>query len=356
MATLPPEFAWPSDSADAPVASRLRLAEDDLPLSPRHAEHDAIATEGGGRYSHWDGVLLFSTSDGTDPNTNGRVYSLYRGAPTIRMLAFGSCHVHGAIDNLTRRGLAYSLRRTPFLTFTPRETLQLIEFDFGRLQVPEILQPFAVPRDAETVLPAAASAADVLILEFTQAIDIVCGPVDIMRRAVVHRIVRPVSTLGPAETRIVNRWYNHGLIQRDEAVRSQTAEQLLALIPLIDIDQAAAREIVTQARGSMQSAEEVAGTIGRICEALRAAHVSVISAPNMYMPDGRPVAFPVNFPKELEQICRDLDLPLLKLADLVAARGGAYALKPDLHHFTPEFIDCLADEVLAMSHRVLGRG
>lgn len=269
------------------------------------------------------------------------------------MLAFGSCHVHGAIDNLELRGLAYGLRRTPYLTFTPREALQLIEFDLGMLPIPEPLQAYAVPRDARTVLPAAADTADIVVLEFTQAIDVMRGSLGIMRRAIVHRIVRPIAALGKSEGRIATRWYESGLIRCSETVRSETAEQLLTLLPRIDIDQAVARDIVLNARGSMQSAGEVAATTRQIIERLGAKRVNVISAPNMYLPDGRPVPFPVNFPKELEALCAELGLPLLSLARLVGVHGGSFALKEDLYHFTPEFMAVLADEILAMSRRTL---
>ena len=36
---------------------------------------------GSGRFSHWGGNLFFSTSDNTDPNTNGRVYQVSWEAP-----------------------------------------------------------------------------------------------------------------------------------------------------------------------------------------------------------------------------------------------------------------------------------
>ena len=38
--------------------------------------HDHIARYGAGRYSHWDDYIRFSSSDNTDPNTNGRQYRL----------------------------------------------------------------------------------------------------------------------------------------------------------------------------------------------------------------------------------------------------------------------------------------
>ena len=65
------------DDADHPQRSPLRLLEDGKPLGPAHALHHSIGRDGGGRYSHWAGnTLLFSASDNSDPNTNGRKYSI----------------------------------------------------------------------------------------------------------------------------------------------------------------------------------------------------------------------------------------------------------------------------------------
>ncbi len=57
--------------------SGLLLFENGRPLGPAHALHEDIRRKGGGRYSHWTrGTLYFSTSDNTDPRTNGRVYEV----------------------------------------------------------------------------------------------------------------------------------------------------------------------------------------------------------------------------------------------------------------------------------------
>ena len=65
------------DDMSHPRRSALRLLEDGKPLGPAHALHQSIIEEGGGRYSHWgDNALWFSTSDNSDPNTNGRQYSV----------------------------------------------------------------------------------------------------------------------------------------------------------------------------------------------------------------------------------------------------------------------------------------
>jgi FkbM family methyltransferase len=65
-----------ADSCNTPNRSPLLLFEDGVLLQYPHATHQEIGDLGGGRYSHWLDTLYFSTSDGTDPNTNGRAYSV----------------------------------------------------------------------------------------------------------------------------------------------------------------------------------------------------------------------------------------------------------------------------------------
>lgn len=75
VAKLPRRFGV-GDHPDAPNASNFVLYEDDREIGPAHAQHETIRRIGGGGYSHWCGRLYFSTSDGTDPSTNGRLYRL----------------------------------------------------------------------------------------------------------------------------------------------------------------------------------------------------------------------------------------------------------------------------------------
>lgn len=71
------DFAW---LMPAPEVSHglMRLFEDGKALPHAQASHLDIRTIGRGRYSHWDFPhgprILFSTSDNSDPNTNGRRY------------------------------------------------------------------------------------------------------------------------------------------------------------------------------------------------------------------------------------------------------------------------------------------
>lgn len=68
------ELPIKGDDANDGTRSSLILLEDNKPLGPKHSMHDTIRDRGGGCYSHWEDILLFSTSDGSDPNHNGRHY------------------------------------------------------------------------------------------------------------------------------------------------------------------------------------------------------------------------------------------------------------------------------------------
>jgi hypothetical protein len=64
------------DTIERPTRSTYLLCEDRYyALGPAHSIHTDIATKGKGRFSHWasDG-FIFSTSDNSDPRTNGRRY------------------------------------------------------------------------------------------------------------------------------------------------------------------------------------------------------------------------------------------------------------------------------------------
>lgn len=64
------------DSAKHPSSSLLALYEGGKSLGPAHSLHADIHALGGGRYSHWDGAVIFSTSDNSDPRTNGHEYRM----------------------------------------------------------------------------------------------------------------------------------------------------------------------------------------------------------------------------------------------------------------------------------------
>ncbi len=73
------------DYQSAPARSDTRLLESGHELGPPHSFHADIRTKGGGRYSLWYGDFRFSTSDNSDPRSNGRHYTIVasRTLPTV---------------------------------------------------------------------------------------------------------------------------------------------------------------------------------------------------------------------------------------------------------------------------------
>jgi hypothetical protein len=72
-----PAYSLRDMEDDVPTAQRspVLVYEDDKPLGPGHSRHHDVQWIGLGRYSHWKNLgLLISTSDNSDPNTNGRNY------------------------------------------------------------------------------------------------------------------------------------------------------------------------------------------------------------------------------------------------------------------------------------------
>lgn len=71
---LPEAYHAHTDGNHGPKNSRLRLLENGIPLGPAHSLHVHIREQGEGRFSFKERWVWFSTSDGSDPNLNGRTY------------------------------------------------------------------------------------------------------------------------------------------------------------------------------------------------------------------------------------------------------------------------------------------
>lgn len=68
--TFKTPIVYPSD---IDRISDIEIYEDDRPLVP-HSSHDAIRNLGKGRFSHWGQYIYFSSTDNSDPRTNGKKY------------------------------------------------------------------------------------------------------------------------------------------------------------------------------------------------------------------------------------------------------------------------------------------
>jgi 2-polyprenyl-6-hydroxyphenyl methylase/3-demethylubiquinone-9 3-methyltransferase len=72
--------------SDGQRRSPVFVFEDDRQLALPHSFHDDIRRRGAGRFSHWGDGIYFSTSDGSDPNQNGRLYRLIYPQSAMRLI------------------------------------------------------------------------------------------------------------------------------------------------------------------------------------------------------------------------------------------------------------------------------
>ena len=85
VARLPNHF-FPSSDEAANENSPLLVLENGQLLGPGHYPFSAIRDFGGGIYVHYREHLWFSTSDNTDPRTNGRTYEILFGRERMRLI------------------------------------------------------------------------------------------------------------------------------------------------------------------------------------------------------------------------------------------------------------------------------
>jgi hypothetical protein len=119
-----------SDSVSRPYDSPLRLFENDRALGPAHTVHATIRHLGGGTFSHWNGTLLFSARDNSDPTSNGRVYLFVtrvflRGWIAAIMIVFGGVLCWSGTADLRRELVAAGAQRgaNPLVRFIGRKLI-----------------------------------------------------------------------------------------------------------------------------------------------------------------------------------------------------------------------------------------
>jgi hypothetical protein len=78
-------FDVEADTPEHPRRALTELFENGRRLGPAHEPREDIQTDSPGRFSHWGSTLYFSTSDNSDPRSNGRSYTV----ATIATLSVG---------------------------------------------------------------------------------------------------------------------------------------------------------------------------------------------------------------------------------------------------------------------------
>jgi hypothetical protein len=76
------------DTAERATRSLAVVCEGDHRMGPGHTPFLAVIQKGAGRFSHYNDLVVFSSSDNTDPNSNGRRYKIVIPSSRCLGLAF----------------------------------------------------------------------------------------------------------------------------------------------------------------------------------------------------------------------------------------------------------------------------
>jgi glycosyltransferase involved in cell wall biosynthesis len=96
-------------------SGRVGLWEDEVRLGPGGCLHDDVRINGGGRYSVWGPTLYFSSTDNTDPRSNGRGYRFRRARKAEASLEQIENWKGARLERAFRRMLANALPRDDFI-------------------------------------------------------------------------------------------------------------------------------------------------------------------------------------------------------------------------------------------------
>jgi hypothetical protein len=83
-----PQLSSFGDTAELATRSPAVVCEGDHRLGPGHTPFLEIVQKGAGRFIHYSDIVVFSSSDNTDPNSNGRRYKILIPSSRCRGLAF----------------------------------------------------------------------------------------------------------------------------------------------------------------------------------------------------------------------------------------------------------------------------
>lgn len=326
-----------SDNNNFPRRSPLQLFEDGAPLGPAHCIHAAIETDGRGQYSFWEGVVNFSSSDNTDPNTNGRTYLAKVGPPIFNAMTFGSCHLTFATQTLEQKDVGNRVFTGPSQSHYLKEAIQHLQLYRGETSLPESVRRLSLAREDDHLIGTHFhDEADATFLEVCTPFQVSYRDMWLNRNLLGDGIVNPVAKLGEDALYAVTHWFYNGLLKPNEAIRAEAAAKLVSFLPRDD-DFEWRKDVVLEARVVRQDAEDLATDVARFRDMLNTPLV-LVTHTLRYMPDGRPISWPGGFHGVVNRVGEELELEVVNPHDLVAEHGADFSLtKEDTPHYTSEF-------------------
>ena len=168
-----PKYLSVSDTMEKGSDSKLRLYENGIELTESHSHHEQIRKIGRGKFSHWYEVLYFSSSDNSDPGTNGKQYSIDF---KVRVFLIGTCRLHLTLNPTLKNPTIYPEEKLVIYSFNKyyphytKEILQYLDILAGRVHLPDELLVDSGPPGPETYLQEMSSrlmSSDIVLIEIS---------------------------------------------------------------------------------------------------------------------------------------------------------------------------------------------
>jgi hypothetical protein len=365
-------FSWlaslPNGTANlsAKRSKVFQLHEDGVRLGlGNNSMHADIKSKGGGLNSFWTEAFCFSSSDNSDPNANGRSYSLVQLVnEPIGIWPFAGCTVYNPVYALESMGIGWnSVRKATnsnsIYSHTPGEHLQFLAYLEGDFEIPHELHSFCNINfeRASSDLAASIEDTDVALIEICSDVEIVFRGTLLNRLRLVDAILEPAKIAGLANSELkpwfaaTQKWYYDGLLKLSPN-RQEFANAIQPYLPKGNEQERLIKDIVSEAYPRRVTVDAMMTEVRRIGSFLQKP-VGVVTHTQRYMPDGRPLSWPPDLHHRIIDACRKEGVKVLHPCELVAGYGSSIALKEDLTHWHDDFLPVVGRAVFDFAQSVL---
>lgn len=268
----------------------------------------------------------------------------------VQLFSIGACLLSAPVNELARSGRVEDSWRTKGIGgpafYTLDEAIQIIRFMRGELTIPPLFRDLLALHQNEDWRPLSAcfDTAQAVLIEVNSPVGIMYSRYALCRARLAERILTPLRAGGGNVAQAAIDWYWQGLMAGNTKVLAESAQTLVRAVrddmPNPDLQ----RAVLVDTRPYRRDVAGLVEGLAMVRDAFRAP-IGVITYTHQYMPDGRPLPWPLDFVEQTLAAAKQLNLPVFKPSEFVAQYGAKRALMPDRMHYQPEFTSALADQM-----------
>lgn len=274
----------------------------------------------------------------------------------VRVLPFGACLVHIPLTRLARMKAKVdyarvSDARVPPVAFTFGEAFQIIDILRGERDVPPEIRPLVHIRPEFRALPSAKTFenVDVVLMEPATPIEVGFRSWVLNRTAIGLHVMGPIRAVSDHAAKRTAAWFNQGLIERNEKLQMEAAEELISLMPSDMPNPELAKAVLREARVYQRDIRE---SFRKLLGLVHGRPVGVVAYIFRYLPDGRVISMPHGFHEHVLEVAKEFGLPLFDPSPFVLEHGVKTCMRDDMAHYNDEYMprvgDLLAEFVLSI--------